>query len=324
VSSLNLVQAVNHALRAALRKDHKVILLGEDVGRSGGVFRATEGLQEEFGASRVMDTPLSELGIVGTAIGMAMYGLRPVVEIQFADFIYPAFDQIVNELAKLRYRTGGQWSAPVVIRTIVGGGIRGGMYHSQSPEAYFTHTSGLKVVMPSTPCDAKGLLLAAIDGEDPVIFLEPKRLYRSIKEDVSDEYYEVPLGVARIARQGADVSILTYGAMVPVALEAAAVAAKKGIESEVVDLRTLTPLDAQTVLDSVRKTGRVVIVHEAPKTCGFGAELAATIAEHALGHLKAPVLRVTGYDTPFPFSLEGVYLPGAQRVLKAVERVAGS
>ncbi len=316
---MTMVQAITDALRVALREDPKVVVLGEDVGRNGGVFRVTEGLQAEFGAERVADTPLAENGIVGGAIGMAMYGLRPVAEIQFVDFIYPAFDQIVSELAKLRWRSAGQYACPVVVRAPYGGGIRGGLYHSQSPEAYFCHTAGLQVVIPSTPSDAKGLLLAALAGQDPVIFLEPKRLYRSVREEVPEGRTHVPIGRARIAREGEQLTVLAYGAMVPVAVEAAGMAAEKGWSVEVVDLRTLLPLDAPTMLASVRKTGRVVIVHEAPRTCGYGAELAALVAEQALTSLLAPVLRVTGYDTPFPYTLEHTYLPDAPRVFAAVE-----
>jgi 2-oxoisovalerate dehydrogenase E1 component beta subunit len=318
---MTMVQAITDALRTSLRDDPRVVVLGEDVGRNGGVFRVTEGLQAEFGAERVLDTPLAENGIIGGAIGMALYGLKPVAEIQFVDFIYPAFDQIVSELAKFRWRSAGQYSCPVVVRAPYGGGIRGGLYHSQSPEAYFCHTTGLQVVIPSTPSDAKGLLLSAIQGQDPVIFLEPKRLYRHAKEEVAEGATLVPIGQARIARPGEHLTILCYGAMVPVSLEAAASAAEKGWQVEVVDLRTLLPLDTTTVLESVRRTGRAVIVHEAPRTCGYGAELSALLAEQALTSLQAPVLRVTGYDTPFPYTLEHTYLPDAKRVLAAIEHV---
>ena len=318
---MTMVQAIQDALRVALREDPRVVVLGEDVGRNGGVFRVTEGLQAEFGEERVSDTPLAENGIIGGAIGMALYGLKPVAEFQFVDFIYPAFDQIVSELSKLRWRSAGQYSCPVIVRAPYGGGIKGGLYHSQSPEAYFCHTAGLTVVIPSTPSDAKGMLLAALEGEDPVIFLEPKRLYRSVKEEVPAGRFTTPLASARIARPGEQVTILTYGAMVPVSIEAAEQAAAQGVSAEVVDLRTLVPLDQATVLDSVRKTGRAVIVHEAPRTGGFGAELAALIAEQALTSLQAPVLRVTGYDTPFPYTLEHTYLPDAPRVLRAIEHV---
>jgi 2-oxoisovalerate dehydrogenase E1 component beta subunit len=301
-----------------MRRDPDVLVLGEDIGKAGGVFRATEGLLDEFGPERVIDTPLAENGIVGAAIGMALYGLRPVVEIQFSDFIYPAFDQIVSEAAKMRYRSNDQYAAPVIVRAPVGGGIKGGLYHSQSPEAYFAHTAGLTVVTPSTPSDAKGLLMSALEYPDPVIFLEPKRLYRTSKEDVPDGVHQVPIGKARVARAGADVSVVTYGSMTPTCLEAADQASAS---VEVIDLRTLVPLDLDAVLDSVRKTGRCVIVHEAPRTCGFGAELAALVAERALMSLTAPIARVAGFDTPFPYTLEHVYLPDARRVTGAIEHV---
>jgi pyruvate dehydrogenase E1 component subunit beta len=321
--AMTMVQAIQDALRLALREDPRVVLLGEDVGKNGGVFRVTEGLQAEFGPDRVADTPLAENGIIGGAIGMAIYGMRPIAEIQFVDFIYPAFDQIVSEMAKLRWRSAGQYTCPVIVRAPYGGGIRGGLYHSQSPEAYFCHTAGLTVVIPAGPREAKGLLLAALASEDPVIFLEPKRLYRSMREEVPEGSYTVPLSRAEVAREGEHCTVLAYGAMVPVALEAAAEAESKSWSVEVVNLRTLTPLDSETMLASVRKTGRVVIVHEAPRTCGYGAELAALIAEQALTSLQAPVLRVTGYDTPFPFTLEHAYLPDAPRVGKAIEHVMG-
>ena len=319
--AMTMVQAIQDALRIALREDPRVVVLGEDVGRAGGVFRVTEGLQAEFGEDRVVDTPLAENGIIGGAIGMALYGLRPVAEIQFVDFIYPAFDQIVSEMAKMRWRSAGQYACPVVVRAPYGGGIKGGLYHSQSPEAYFCHTAGLTVVIPSTPSDAKGLLLAALAGEDPVIFLEPKRLYRSTREEVAEGRFTVPLASARIARAGEQCSVLAYGAMVPVAVEAATAAAERGWSVEVVDLRTLAPLDTETVLTSVRRTGRAVILHEAPRTCGYGAELAALLAEQALTSLQAPVVRVTGYDTPFPYTLEHSYLPDAPRAMRAIEHV---
>ena len=318
---LTVLQAVNEALRTEMRRDERVIVLGEDVGKLGGVFRATEGLLEEFGPERVIDTPLAESGIIGTAIGMALYGLRPVPEIQFLDFIYPAYDQIVNELAKFRYRSGGQYACPLVIRAPYGGGIKGGHYHSQSGEAYFVHTPGLKVVIPSTPYDAKGLLISAIRDDDPVIFLEPKRIYRAVKGEVPEGDYAVPLGVARGAKDGRTVALFAYGAMLHTALEAAEQAADKGISVEVIDLRTLLPFDKEAVLGSVAKTGRVVIVHEAPKTCGFGAEIAATIAEEALEYLKAPIVRVAGFDTPFPYALEHLYMPDANRIMSAIEKV---
>jgi 2-oxoisovalerate dehydrogenase E1 component beta subunit len=318
----NIIQAVNDALRLEMRRDPRVVVLGEDVGKFGGVFRATSGLHEEFGPDRVFDTPLAEAGIIGTAIGMALYGLRPVPEIQFADFIYPAYDQIVNELAKFRYRSGGQYPCPVVIRTPYGGGIRGGHYHSQSPEAYFVHTPGLKVVIPSNPYDAKGLLTSAIRGDDPVIFMEPKRVYRAARGDVPEGEYTVELGKAKVVREGSQITVLCYGAMVHTCVEAAQLAEKDGFDPEIVDLRTLLPLDTETVLASVRKTGRVVIAHEAPKTCGYGAELAAMIAEKALMSLEAPIARVAGFDTPFPYTLENEYLPSPDRVAAAIKQTA--
>jgi len=319
VSELTIVQSINRTLRDAMRADPDVLLLGEDIGVNGGVFRATDGLVKEFGADRVIDTPLSETGIIGTAIGMALYGLKPVAEIQFLDFIYPAFDQIVSELAKFRYRSGGQYPAHVVIRSPYGGGIKGGLYHSQSTEAYFCHTAGIKVVVPSTPADARGLLLSAIDDADPVLFLEPKRIYRSLTGEVPEGPDRVPFGRSRVAREGTDVSLFVYGAMVPPALEAAESLAEAGISAEVVDLRSLVPLDERSVIESVEKTGRAVIVHEAARFCGFGAELGALLAEKALYSLKAPVVRVTGYDTPFPYALENVYLPNADRIAHAAK-----
>ena len=323
---MNIIQAINDCLRVEMRRDSRVVVLGEDVGHFGGVFRATVGLQQEFGPDRCMDTPLAENGIVGAAIGMAIYGLRPVAEIQFADYVYPAFDQIVNELAKIRYRSGGEYSAPVVIRMPAGGGVRGGHYHSQSPEAVFIHTPGLQVVYPSTPADTKGLLASAIRGEDPVIFLEPKRLYRTGRGEVPAGEYLVPIGQAKIVRRAAtrserSVTILAWGSMVHTSMEAADKGAGMGYDIELIDLRTLLPFDLETILQSVQKTGRVVIVHEAPRTCGFGAELAASIQEHALLYLEAPILRVTGFDTPFPYTLEPEYLPDKDRILDAIEKV---
>ncbi len=323
---MNIIQAVNDCLRLEMRRDGRVVVLGEDVGRFGGVFRATTGLQDEFGADRCFDTPLAEAGIIGSAIGMALYGLKPVAEIQFADFIYPAFDQIVNELAKLRYRSGGEYPAPVVIRTPVGGGIRGGHYHSQSPEALFIHTPGLKVVAPSNPVDAKGLLATSIRGEDPVIFMEPKRVYRASRGEVPSGDYTIPLGEAKILREAAgrgpkSVTLIAWSAMVHTALEAVERATEQGYDVELLDLRTLMPFDIDAIIGSVQKTGRAVVAHEAPRTCGFGAEIAASIQERAMLHLEAPILRVTGFDTPFPYTLEHDYLPDAARILDALERV---
>ncbi|MBV9945718.1 MAG: alpha-ketoacid dehydrogenase subunit beta [Myxococcales bacterium] len=319
---LNLVQAINDALRHEMRRDERVVVLGEDVGKVGGVFRVTHGLWDEFGDGRVVDTPLSEGGIVGTAIGMALYGLVPIPEIQFSDFIYPAFDQIVSELAKMRWRSGGEYTAKLVVRAPVGGGIRGGLYHSQSPESLFIHVAGLKVVCPSNPYDAKGLLLSAIRDPDPVLFFEPKRIYRAAKGEVPEGDYLIPLGSAARVREGKDVTVLAWGAMLYEALAAAESAAREGVECDVLDLRTLWPLDIDAVVESVRKTGRVVVVHEAPKTCGFGAELVALINEKAFLHLEAPPARVCGFDTPFPYALEMEYLPLAARILPAIVGVA--
>jgi 2-oxoisovalerate dehydrogenase E1 component beta subunit len=317
-----MVQAINDGLRGEMRRDPRVVVLGEDVGKVGGVFRVTAGLHDEFGDDRVIDTPLSEGGIVGCAIGMALYGLVPVPEIQFADFIFPAYDQIVSELAKYRYRSGGEYSAKLVIRTPVGGGIRGGHYHSQSPESLFIHVSGLKVVCPATPADAKGLLLASIRDPDPVLFFEPKRIYRAAKGEVPEGEHLVEIGKARVAREGKDVTIIAWGAMLYEALAAAEQAKEKGIDCEVLDLRTLWPVDIDAIVASVEKTGRVIIVHEAPKTCGFGAELVALINEKAFFHLEAPPVRVTGWDTPFPYTLEMEYLPLAHRILPAIVSTA--
>jgi len=318
MTQMNLVQAINSGLRDALQEDDNVLVMGEDVGRLGGVFRVTQGLQEEFGADRVLDTPLSETGILGTAIGMALHGLRPVSEIQFADFIYPGFDQLVSEAAKYRYRTAGEFHVPMVVRTPYGGGIRGGQYHSQSPEALFIHTAGLKVVCPSNPYDAKGLLLEAIRDEDPVLFLEPKRVYRAVKMDVPDTPYTVPLGEAKVVRPGEQVTCVAWGAMLYEAFTAAEEVAKQGIDVEVIDLRTLWPLNIDAIVSSVEKTGRVVIVHEAPRTCGFGSELVALITERAFLNLEAPPVRVTGWDTPFPLTHEREYLPLAHRIAPAL------
>jgi pyruvate/2-oxoglutarate/acetoin dehydrogenase E1 component len=318
--TMTLIQAVTHTLDQAMGRDENVVILGEDVGKNGGVFRATDGLWAKYGDARVLDTPLNESLIVGGAIGMALYGLRPVPEIQFQDFIFPAFDQLVSEAAKIRYRSGGQYTVPMVVRTPYGGGIRGGHYHSQSGEAYFAHTPGLTVVIPSNPHDAKGLLHAAIASSDPVIFMEPKKIYRAVKADVNEEYYTEPLGKARVVRQGDDVTLVSYGAMLPLCVAAAEAAEKSRISCEVIDLRTINPWDRQTVLSSVRKTGRAVIVNEAPLTGGFAGEVSATIAEHALEYLEAPIKRVTGYDTPFPFTLENLYMPNANKVMAAIEQ----
>jgi len=322
VTALTLVQAVNDGLRTAMGGDDTVMVLGEDVGLKGGVFLATDGLTKEFGEDRCFDTPLSEDGIVGVGIGLAMNGMRPVCEIQFQDFIFPAFDQIVSEAAKMRYRSGGMYTVPMVIRTPYGGGIRGGLYHSQSGEAYFAHTPGLKVVVPSTPYDAKGLLIAAIEDPDPVLFLEPKALYRAFREEVPEGHYTVPLSKTRNAREGNDLVIYCWGAMVPVCAEAAdRIAESRGKQVRVVDLRTLMPLDEEAVLEAVRECGRAVVVQEAPRFCGYASEISAMLAEHVVEYLEAPVKRVTGFDTPFPNTLENYYMPDARRVIDAVEQV---
>ncbi len=320
--TLNLLQAVNDALRLEMRRDANMVVLGEDVGKFGGVFRATAGLFEEFGPNRVIDTPLAENGIIGTAVGMALYGLKPVPEIQFSDFIFPAFDQIVSEVAKLRYRSGGQYACPLVIRAPYGGGIKGGHYHSQSPEALFIHTAGLKVVTPSNPHDAKGLLLAAIRGKDPVMFFEPKRIYRASKGEVPEGDYEVELGKAKVVREGEQLTVIAWGAMLHEAATAVEEASRQGIACELIDLRTLWPVDIDCIVSSVKKTGRALIVHEAPRTCGLGAEISALIHERCFVHLEAPIKRVTGWDTPFPYTLENEYLPRAPRILKGIRQTA--
>jgi 2-oxoisovalerate dehydrogenase E1 component beta subunit len=318
---LNMIQALNEALDLYMDREELAVILGEDVGLFGGVFRVTQGLQQKYGSERVFDTPLAEAGIVGMAIGMALNGLKPIAEIQFADFIFPAFDQITNELAKYRYRSAGQFAPKVVIRTPYGGGIRGGHYHSQSPEAYFAHTPGLRVLLPSNPYSAKGLLLGALECHDPVIFLEPKRLYRASKGDVPSGYYTVPLDRADVVRRGDDATLVAYGAMVSIAAEAARLAEGEGYDVEVIDLVSVAPYDLGSVLRSVEKTGRLIVVHEAPRSCGFGAELVAAVQEHAFTRLEAPLRRVTGFDTPFPYTLEEHYLPNAERLLFELREV---
>jgi pyruvate dehydrogenase E1 component beta subunit len=312
--NLTLVQAVRDGLHTEMDRDDDVVVMGEDVGKNGGVFRATEGLYDEFGENRVIDTPLAESGIVGTAIGMAAYGMRPVPEMQFLGFIYPAFDQIVSHAARLRTRSRGRYTCPMVIRAPYGGGIRAPEHHSESTGAMFVHQPGLKVVIPSTPYDTKGLLISAIRSPDPVIFLEPKLIYRAFREEVPDESYEVPIGEAAVRREGSDISVFTWGAMTRPTLEAAENLAGE-IDVEVVDLRTMSPLDEETIVDSFKKTGRAAVVHEAPKTGGLGAEIAATIQEEALLYQEAPVERITGFDTPFPlYALEDYYLPEPARI----------
>ena len=322
MSQLTLVQAVNDGLKSIMREDDTVLVLGEDVGPKGGVFLATDGLTSEFGEERCFDTPLSEDGIIGVGVGLAMNEMKPVCEIQFQDFIFPAFDQIVSEAAKMRYRSGGQYTVPMVVRTPYGGGIRGGLYHSQSGEAYFAHTPGLKVVIPSTPYDAKGLLIASILDPDPVLFMEPKALYRAFREEVPEGVYTVDLSTVREVTPGEDCVIFTYGAMVPVAETAAKrIREARGSEVRVIDLRTLMPLDEEAVLAAARECGRVVVLQEAPRFCGYGSEISAIIAENAIEYMEAPIKRVTGFDTPFPNTLENYYLPDARRVMDAVEQV---
>ena len=312
---LTLVQAVRDGLYGEMQRDDDVLVMGEDVGENGGVFRATQGLIEEFGQDRVIDTPLAESGIVGTAIGMAAYGLRPVTEIQFMGFIYPAFDQIVSHAARLRTRSRGRFTCPLVVRAPYGGGIRAPEHHSESKEAFFIHEAGLKVVIPSTPYDTKGLLASAIRDPDPVIFLEPKLIYRAFREEVPDEPYTVPLGEAAVRREGTDVSVFTWGAMTRPTMEAAETLAADGIDCEVVDLRTLSPMDEDAIVESFKKTGRACVVHEAPKTGGLAGEIIATIQEEVLLYQEAPINRVTGFDTPYPlYALEDYYLPEAARI----------
>jgi 2-oxoisovalerate dehydrogenase E1 component beta subunit len=334
MAQMNMIQALNSALDAMMTKDPNVLTFGEDVGYFGGVFRITDGLQAKHGMTRCFDAPIAESGLVATAIGMAAYGLRPVVEIQFADYIYPAYDQLVSEAAKLRYRSGGEFTSSITVRSPYGGGIFGGQTHSQSPESLFTHISGLKTVIPSNPYDAKGLLISAIEDDDPVMFFEPKRIYngpfdgwhdRPVRPwaghelaEVPEGHYTVPLGKARVVREGAHVTILAYGSMVWVALAAAEEA---GVDAEVIDLRTLVPLDIETIAASVNKTGRCVILHEAPRTSGFGAELSALVQEACFYALEAPIERVTGWDTPYPHAFEWDYFPGPKRTAEALRRV---
>lgn len=316
---MNIIQSLNHTLHEAFASNDRILTFGEDVGAFGGVFRVTSGLQKAFGEERCFNTPLSEAGIIGAGIGMAQKGLKPICEIQFADYIFPAYDQIVNELAKMRYRTAGQYTASLVIRTPYGGGIHGGHYHSQSPEAQFLHTPGILVVFVSSPYDAKGLLYTAIESNDPVLFLEPKRIYRSLKEEVPVEKYLIPFGKAQIAKQGKSLTLIGWGAQHHQNMQAAEDLLKSHhLEIEVINLRTLNPLDKDAIVTSVRKTGRCVVAHEAPKTMGFGAELAAMITEECFLQLDAPVLRCCGLDTPFPNALEHEYLPDAPRVKVAI------
>jgi pyruvate dehydrogenase E1 component beta subunit len=314
----NIIEAINNALTLAMSGDERVLVLGEDVGRNGGVFRATDGLIERFGEERVVDTPLAEAGIVGTSIGLASYGMRPVAEIQFLGFSLQAFAQLIGQAARIRWRSRGRFTCPLVLRAPFGGGVRAFELHSDSLEAHFVHTPGLKVVAPATPYDAKGMLLAAIEDPDPVIFLEPLRRYRAGRANVPDDYYTVPLDKAAVIRDGSDVTIIAWSAMVAIALEAAETLADEGIQAEIIDLRSLAPFDADTIIRSVEKTGRAVVVHEAPKTAGVGAEIVATINERALYSLEAPVARVTGYDVVPHVMLEDYALPSPGRIVHAV------
>lgn len=317
----NLVEAINHGLMLEMERDPSVVLLGEDVGKEGGVFRVTDGLQVKFGDERVIDTPLAESGIVGVAIGMAVKGLRPVAEIQFEGFLPPAMDQIMNHASRIRNRSRGRFTCPLVIRSPWGGGIHAPEHHSDSPEAIFAHTPGMKVVIPSTPYDAKGLIISAIRDPDPVLFFEPKRIYRAIKEEVPDESYTVSIGEAKVIREGKDITVITWGSMVREVLRAAETADGEGIQAEVIDLRTISPMDEEAFLESVRKTGRAVVVHEAPPTCGVGAEIIARINEKALLSLQAPVFRVTGFDVIVPLmKLENHYLPSPERILRGLKK----
>jgi len=319
---LNMVEAINLALREEMDRDSRIVVLGEDVGREGGVFRVTDGLQERFGSNRVVDTPLAESGIVGTAFGLALYGFRPIAEIQFEGFLYPCLDQINSHISRIRNRSRGRFTSPLVIRTPYGGGIHAPEHHSESPEAILAHIPGIKVVIPSTPYEAKGLLLSAIRDPDPVIFMEPKRIYRAIREEVPEGDYTIPLGKSRLVQEGKDVTIVAWGAMVREALQATEQLKADKIESEVIDLRTISPIDAETMMTSIQKTGRGVIVHEAPKTCGIGAEIIALINEKALLSLQAPIERVTGFDIPVPLmKTEHYYLPNPKRIMMAVKKV---
>ena len=317
----NIVQTIARTLDEEMGRDAAVVLLGEDVGKRGGVFLATEKLFDKYGPDRVIDTPLSEAAIIGAAVGMAAHGLRPIAEIQFADYVYPGFDQLVTQAAKLRYRSGGQFFAPMVVRMPAGGGVKGGHHHSQNPETHFIHTAGLKVVYPSTPSDTKGLLKAAIRDDDPVIFMEPKRLYRAVKEEVSEDDYVTAIGKARVRQQGDDIVLVSYGGSMAETLRTAEELAKQNVSAEVIDLRSLLPWDKETVLASVARVGRAVLVSESPHTLNFMSEVAATICEEVLDSLHAPPLRVTGFDVPYPYAQDREYLPGPNRILRAVQKV---
>ena len=322
MAKLNMVQAINQALMQEMERDQNIVMLGEDVGVDGGVFRVTEGLYAKFGRERVIDTPLAESGIIGTSLGMAVLGLKPVAEIQFDGFSFFAFHQIVCHMARMRNRSRGRFSCPLVLRAPYGGGVRALEHHSEAPESYYAHTPGLKIVIPSGPREAKGLLVSAIRDSDPVIYFEPKKLYRAFKEEVPDEPYTIPLGQANVVREGSDVTMVTWGAMLRTTLEAADELKAKGIDCEVIDIRTIAPFDEKTVVSSVEKTGRVVVIHEAPKTLGFGAEIIARINEKAFLSLEAPPVRVTAFDVVLPLpKLEEFYMPDAFRIVRAVEGV---
>ncbi|MGK0619302.1 alpha-ketoacid dehydrogenase subunit beta [Meiothermus cerbereus] len=319
--TMTLIQAINEALDEEMNRDERVMLLGEDVGKRGGVFLATEGLQQKYGPERVVDTPLAEAAIIGAAVGLAAHGMRPVAEIQFADYVFPGIDQLFSQAAKLRYRSGGQFSAPMVVRMPTGGGVKGGHHHSQSPEAHFAHTAGLKVIVVSTPYDAKGLLKAAIRNDDPVVFMEPKRLYRAVKEEVPSDDYLLPIGKAAIRRTGRDITLVSYGGPMVETLKAAEEMVAAGIDPEVIDLRTVMPWDKQTVLESVAKTGRLLMISEAPRTASMASEVTATISEELFDQLLAPPLRVTGFDTPYPLAQDKLYMPTVTRILNAAKRL---
>jgi pyruvate dehydrogenase E1 component beta subunit len=322
MAKLNMVEAINLALREELERDSRVVILGEDVGKEGGVFRVTDGLQQKFGGDRVVDTPLAELGIVAVAFGMAVYGIRPIAEIQFEGFLYPCLDQINNHIGRIRNRSRGRFTCPLVIRVPYGGGIHAPEHHSDSPEAILAHIPGIKVVIPASPYEAKGLLLSTIRDSDPVIFMEPKRIYRAIREEVPEGDYTIPLGKARLVQEGKDVTVVAWGAMVREALNAAEQLKGDRIDLEIIDLRTISPIDVETIITSIRKTGRGVIVHEAPKTCGLGAEIIALINEKAFLSLQAPIERVTGFDIPVPLmKTEHYYLPNPKRIVMAVKKV---
>lgn len=334
MAQMNMIEAIRSALDVIMDKDPNVVVIGEDVGYFGGVFRCTDGLQRKYGELRVIDAPIAEGGIIGTAIGMGVNGLRPVAEIQFADYIYPGFDQVVSELARLRYRSGGDYFSPVTVRTPCGGGIRGGQTHSQSPEALFTHITGITTVMPSNPYDAKGLLISAIESDDPIVFFEPKRIYNGPfdgdpdkhavswtshpKGEVPDDYFTVPLCSAETVQKGEELTIVTYGTLVHVACAASEL---EGVDAEIVDVRTLAPLDVGTIVESVRKTGRCLIAHEATRFSGYGAELTATIQEACFYHLEAPIMRIAGWDTPYPHAFEWQYFPGQKRLAAGIRHL---